>query len=91
VIVRISTEAQYEVPADQVDRLNALDNACVEAVEAGDEAKFHETYDAMLELVRKGAQLEDDDLHGSELILPPPDLSFAEAGETFTGDGLIPD
>jgi len=25
------------------------------------------------------------------VILPPADLSFAEAGEDFTGEGLIPD
>jgi hypothetical protein len=25
------------------------------------------------------------------VILPPADLSFREAGEDFTGDGLVPD
>ena len=38
-----------------------------------------------------GSELPDDDLHESGLILPPPDLTFEEAGEQFTGDGLIPD
>ena len=46
----------------------------------------------MLELVRgEGRPLEADVLHESDLILPPPDLTFVEAGEHFTGDGLIPD
>lgn len=92
MIVRISTEGQFEVEDGQVDKLNELDNRCVEAVESGDEAAFHSTYDEMLALVRDhGTELEDDDLHESALILPPPDLTFEEAGEQFTGEGLIPD
>ena len=38
-----------------------------------------------------GERVADDELAGSDLILPPPDLSFAEAGREFTGEGLIPD
>lgn len=92
MIVRISTEGQFEVEDGQVDKLNELDNRCVEAVESGDETAFHSTYDEMLALVREhGTELEDDDLHESALILPPPDLTFEEAGEQFTGEGLIPD
>jgi hypothetical protein len=92
VIVRISTEGQYEVDEDSVSKLNELDNKCVEAVESGDEAAFHATYDEMIALVRShGTPLDDDDLHESALILPPPDLTFEEAGEQFTGEGLIPD
>jgi hypothetical protein len=92
VIVRIATEGQYEVPEDKVDELNRLDNAAVEAVDAGDEARFHETFDAMIALVREvGSAVADDDLSESALILPPSDLTFEEAGEQFTGDGLIPD
>ena len=33
----------------------------------------------------------DDELEGSDLILPPADLTLAEAGAEFTGEGLIPD
>jgi len=91
VIVRIATEGQYELSDDQNDRLNELDNRCVEAVEAGDEDAFHEAFEELLDLVRKGSELSDDALSESQLILPPPDLSFTEAGEQFTGDGLIPD
>jgi len=38
-----------------------------------------------------GERLPADDLHPSDVILPPADLTFAEAGADFTGDGLIPD
>jgi hypothetical protein len=92
VIVRIATERQYRLPDDDADRLNELDNAAVEAVEAGDEARFHELFDQMIELIRTdGEALEEDDLEGSDVIIPPPDLTFAEAQGEFTGEGLIPD
>ena len=92
MIVRISTERQYRLPDGDADRLNELDNEAVAAVEADDEDRFHEVFEQMLALVRsEGRPLEDDDLEPSDLILPPPDLTFVEAGEHFTGDGLIPD
>jgi hypothetical protein len=91
VIVRISTENQYELADDCADRLNRLDNEAVAAVEAGDEARFRELFDQMLTLVRSEGQVLDEDvLHGSDVILPPPDTTFAEAAAEFSGDGLIP-
>ena len=92
MIVRIATEGQYEVDDSRTDELNDLDNKVVEAVESGDEDAYRTAYDALLDLVRSsGTELSDDELTESHLILPPPDLSLEEAGEQFTGDGLIPD
>jgi hypothetical protein len=92
VIVRIATEDQYRLPDEDAQRLNDLDNEAVAAVGAGDEARFHEVFESMLELVRRdGQRLGDDELEESDVILPPPDTSFAEALHEFTGDGLIPD
>lgn len=92
MIVRIAGEGQYEVPDDLVERLNELDNDAVAAVEAGDEARFHELFDEMQKLVRDGAApVPDDELVASQVILPPSDLSFEEAKGEFTGEGLIPD
>jgi hypothetical protein len=92
MIVRIATEDQYELPDEDAQRLNDLDNQVVAAVEAGDEQRFREIFDSMLELVRNdGRPVPDDVLEESDVILPPPDLTFAEAGEQFTGEGLIPD
>jgi len=34
--------------------------------------------------------VDDDELHGSDIILPPPDLSVEEARKAFQGEGLIP-
>jgi hypothetical protein len=92
VIVRIATEDQYRLPEEDAARLNELDNEAVAAVEAGDEQRFQAAFEAMLELVRRdGQRLGEDELEESDVILPPPDLSFAEAAGEFTGEGLIPD
>ena len=92
MIVRIATEDQYRLPDADAERLNALDNQAVAAVEAGDEDRFHAIFEEMLQLVRSdGRRLGEDELEESDVILPPPDLSFLEAGNEFTGDGLIPD
>lgn len=92
MIVRISGEGQYRLPDSDAERLNELDNAAVAAVEAGDEARFAELWGQMLELVAAdGEELDDDELAESDVILPPRDISFAEAQGEFTGEGLIPD
>jgi hypothetical protein len=92
VIVRVACEGQYRVPDEDQDKLNELDNTAVEAVEAGDEAKFKELWAEMLELVcRNGNELDGDELVASDIILPPRDVTFAEAQAEFTGEGLIPD
>ena len=81
MIVRVSGEGQFRLPDEDVA-----------AVEQGDETGFHELWSQMLELVASdGNALDDDDLVGSDVILPPRDISFAEARGEFTGDGLIPD
>jgi hypothetical protein len=92
VIVRIATEDQYRLPDADAERLNELDNQAVAAVEADDEDRFHEVFEQMLDLVRRdGQKLDEDELEESDVILPPPDLSFSEAHIEFSGDGLIPD
>lgn len=92
MIVRIATENQYRLSGDAAEKLNELDNDAVAAVEAGDEPRFHELFESMLDYVRaEGSLLGEDELEESDVIIPPPDLTFAEAQGEFTGDGLIPD
>jgi hypothetical protein len=92
MIVRISGEDQYRLADEKTARLNELDNAVVSACEGGSEEAYHETFATLLDYVRtNGERVPDDDLSGSDLILPPPDLSFEEAGKAFNGEGLIPD
>ena len=94
MIVRIADEGSVPAPDEVAGRLNELDNEAVAAVEAGDEPRFHELFDrdARARPRRDGNVLGDDELEGSDVIIPPPrDVSFAEAQAEFTGDGLIPD
>jgi hypothetical protein len=91
MIVRISGENQYRLDG-QDGRVNELDNAVVAALDTGDEQRFRSAYDELLGFVRThGSPLAEDELAGSDLILPPPDISLTEAQSEFTGAGLIPD
>ncbi len=92
MIVRLSGEGQFNLPDEDADRLNALDNEAVAAVENGDEDGFRKLWNQMLELVETdGSPVGEEDLVESDVILPPRDVSFAEAEGEFTGEGLIPD
>jgi hypothetical protein len=92
VIVRISGEDQFRLPDADAERLNELDNRAVAAAEQGDEPSFRELWVQMLALVEAdGEPLGDDELVESDVILPPRDVTFEEAREEFTGEGLIPD
>lgn len=92
MIVRISSEGQYRLDDSAKPRLDELDEAAHAAVDTDDEASFAASLAALLDFVRtSGEPLADDDLEGSDMILPPADISLAEAKAEFTGDGLIPD
>ena len=91
MIVRIATEGQYEVDEADAEALNELDNKAVRSCEMNDEQLFHKTYAELLEFVRtKGRAVDDEHLGGSDLILPPPDVSLEEAKAEFQGEGLLP-
>jgi hypothetical protein len=92
VIVRIATEDQYEIPGDHYAEVNDLDNAVVEAVEAGDNERYVKAFAEFIDWIRsRGRPLADDDLRESDVIVPPPDTSLEEASREFTGEGLIPE
>jgi hypothetical protein len=92
MIVRISGEDQYELPDGDSEQLNELEKAVVSVVEGGREDGFAEAYQTLLDYVRThGKRIGDEELEVSEVILPPADLTFEEAGREFTGEGLIPD
>jgi hypothetical protein len=91
VIVRISTEGQYELGESDLEGLNELDNQAVAACDDEDEQRFHDSYKRLLDFVRRnGRPVAYDYLSGSDLILPPPDVSLEEAKREFSGEGLIP-
>jgi chromosome condensin MukBEF complex kleisin-like MukF subunit len=92
VIVRVMGEGQFDVDDEVAKGLNDLDEQAAQALEAGDEEQLSELLRRMADAVRtNGARLADADLSPSEAIVPPDDLSLAEARELFEGEGLIPD
>jgi len=85
-------EGQFEVDEEVAKGLNDLDEKAGEAVERGDEEQLRVLLGRMAEAVRtNGSRVPDDDLRGSEAIVPPEDLSLDEAKQLFEGEGLIPD
>ena len=81
MIVRVSGEGQFELPDEDAERLNELDNRAVDAVEQGDEAGFRELWSQMLELVASdGNAIDEDELVESDVILPPRDVTLARPG-----------
>ncbi|MCB0077455.1 MAG: hypothetical protein KDD73_08500 [Anaerolineales bacterium] len=90
MIVRISAEGQYRLSSALLDQVNEMDDLLVEHIaDIGDEA-FSEQYERMLTLIREeGEKVGDDELVESHVIMPPADISAAEARSFFTGDGLF--
>ena len=92
MIVRVLGEGQFEVDDEVAKGLNDLDEKAGEAVERGDEEQLRILLDRMTEAVlTNGSRVPDDDLRGSDAIVPPGDLSLDEAKQLFEGEGLIPD
>jgi hypothetical protein len=93
VIVRILGEGQWDVPAEALDGLNALDDQVEDAVAQQDEAKLALALTALLDEVRtRGTAVADDQIRDSELILPDVGSSLAdvEALLAESAEGLIP-
>lgn len=92
MIVRISGEDQYRLDDSLHSELNRLDSAVLAAIDAGDETAFKAGFSELLGFVRaNGSLVSDEEIETSDLILPPDDITLAEAAEEFTGEGLIPD
>ena len=92
MIIRIFTEGQYELSDAVLPRLNELDVEAQSALESGEKEQFRLSYDRLLGYIREeGTPLLSEDLRGSDLMLPPPDISLAAASAEFHGHGLVPD
>ena len=92
MIIRLMGEGQYRLDDDAIGELNRLDDAAAAALERGDEEDFRAELGRLAERVRAlGQPLSDEELHPSDLLVPPSDLSLDEARELFEGEGLIPD
>lgn len=85
MIIRILNEGQYQLDGDQLTRLGQLDHRLTEAIASYDESGFRQTFEEMMDTVRKGGRrLPDGALAESELVLPAPDTTLDEAQRLFT-------
>jgi PspAA-like protein len=92
VIVRLMGEGQYRVSDGLRERLEALDDEAMAALDAEDEGELDAKLDEMSELVRQqGERLPDEDLSPSDAVIPPSDLTLEETRQLFSDEGLIPD
>jgi hypothetical protein len=91
VIVRVSGEGQWRVPDDRLAQLNELDDQVVEAVQADDEPEYRLRLVALVDAaIAVGEAVPDDEIIVSDIVIPSPDTTLAEARELFVGEGLIP-
>jgi hypothetical protein len=92
VIARLMGEGQYRIDDELTGRLSELDDQAVAALDAGDEPTLDRILDEIWAAVRdSGERLPDDELAGSDLIIPPSDFTLDETRKLFTDEGLIPD
>jgi hypothetical protein len=92
VIVRLMGEGQWEVEGSALARIDELDAETERAAAAGDEQALRTALQELHDLVREsGRRLEHDYLGASDAVVPPADLSLAEAHALLHGEGLIPD
>lgn len=79
MIIRILGDGQYDLGDALSNEFEALDEALVAHVDAGDEEAYHRDLAALIELVRStGAELPPDEVAPSDLVLPDPSASLEE-------------
>lgn len=93
MIVRILSEGQWRIADTDRAELNALDDAVEAAVQASDPSALAEALHQLHDRVRAvGAELPDEELADSDLILPDVDASLDEVRALLSDsdEGLIP-
>ncbi len=92
MIVRLMGEGQYRVDDGLREQLNELDDRAQTAIDADDESALDAMLDEIWQLVRdRGERLPEEELSGSDVIIPPSDLTLEETRKLFSDEGLIPD
>jgi hypothetical protein len=90
VIVRISGTGQFELDDSGVRELDRLDTELTEALQGNQAERFHQVLAQTIAYVRKqGSAVADERVVGSEVIIPPEDVSLEEAQQFFTDEGLM--
>lgn len=92
MIIRILGEGQFKLDDKHLDRLNGIDNEIVEHVSRGDKVEFRKDLAKLISIIKEeGEPLDPVEIVSSDVIIPPGDMSIAEAKKVFCGQGLIKD
>lgn len=88
MIVRISGEGQYELDDAEGHQLERLDASLTAALHTGDEKNFHQYLHEVLTFIRnQGDPVPVGRVVPSQVIIPPDDVTMAEAQRYFSDDG----
>jgi hypothetical protein len=92
MIIRILGEGQFRLDDKHLDKLNKIDNEIVEHVSKGNKAEFRKDLAKLISIIKEeGEPLDPVEIVSSDIIIPPGDMSIAEAKKVFCGPGLIKD
>jgi hypothetical protein len=92
MIIRVLGIGQFKLDDQHLDSLNRVDNNIVEHVSKGNQKEFRKDLAKLISIIKdKGAPLDPSELVPSDIIVPPEDMSFAEAKTIFSDPGLIKD
>jgi len=92
MIIRLMGYGQYQLEERYLADLNRIDNQLVAIVQNNDHENFQKTYPELIQYVQKHATpLPEDEIHESDIIIPPDDLTLEEAKKIFKGEGILED
>lgn len=90
MIIRIMGEGQFLLDEAHLEKVNAIDNEIVEHVSKNDAIGYKRDLKRLISTVREFSKpLDPSEIAASDIIIPPPDMSFEEARRVFSGEGLI--
>lgn len=80
MIVRIMAEGQFRVADEHMQEVQRLDDQLDQAVATNDDSAFESTLQQLVTFVRQNGQVvPDEEVVPSDLIVPAPDMTLAEA------------
>ncbi len=90
MIIRVMGEGQYRVDSALFDTLNEIDNRIVEDAQKGNQQEYERSLAELIGCIqREGQRIADTELIESDIIVPPADMTLAEARDVFKGTGLF--
>jgi phage shock protein A len=90
IVVRISGNDQYQLQQSDRAKLDQFDADLVAAIRAGDEQRFTDTLNRLLDWVhRAGQKLPQGDLASSDIVLPSSDMTLKEAQDLMAGEPIL--